>query len=313
MSSSLQVDFMRLFRGREDAFGTGEGRVVRRRPMLSDFVDHMSGPMFGPGLGIFPLLDDGAVWFAAIDLDEPDFETAREMARLIPGIAWIERSRSGNAHIWVFFAEPLEAWVARGVLKAVTAAVGKPRAEIFPKQDALLEGMVGNYINLPYHGDERPVTGYGQALPLDYFVSAALDTRNDPDHWRRHAAYIGVEPPQPRAERLAEFGQAPTLHECAEYIIEGARSGERPLTAGHRSIVLFSLAKQLLNWREMDEEQAWGLVSEVNALAQPPVADQELRRIFDNAASGRWTSTGCDDPVMDPYVSPTCPIARRTS
>jgi hypothetical protein len=145
---------MDLFRGRTDAFGTDAGPVERRPLTPAAYTAHLAGDM---GIGIFPMLDDNTVWFAAIDLDEPNFELARTMQKLIPGQSWIERSRSGNAHIWVFFERPAEAWAVRTILRGATESVGRPDVEIFPKQDGLREGGVGNYINLPYFGDTRPM------------------------------------------------------------------------------------------------------------------------------------------------------------
>src|ERR1039458_6533541 len=137
------TDFMRLFRGREDAYGTGKGGWVHKPAGSEQYMDHIEGR--GTGLGIAPLLDDGTVWFAAIDLDEPDFDAAKEMQDYLSfATTWIERSRSGNAHVWAFFDTPIEAWIPRGIFREVTAALGKPTVEIFPKADKLKDGMVGN-------------------------------------------------------------------------------------------------------------------------------------------------------------------------
>lgn len=306
----LAEDFATLFVGRTDAIGSGAGRIDRRPVGLPDYARHLAGR--GDGIGIFPLLDDGTVHFAAIDLDQPNFEAARLMQQLLPGTSWVERSRSGNAHVWAFFSKPIEAWVPRGIMLDVLGALGFERVEVFPKQDRLLPGMVGNYINLPYHGEERPILsmpGNGDPLTPAYFVEVALLDANDPADWRRRARTLGIVPPEAREVSDVEFGHSPILHECALYIIEGARSGERPIREGHRSAVYFNLAKQLLHWEGMTEDQAWDLVQEVNSLSPDPLPTRELRRIFRNAASGRYTSTGCDDPLMAPYVSPTCPIA----
>lgn len=319
MSDKLVWPFMELFTGRADAYGTGEGRVIRAYPSPLQFGQHLAGE--GPGLGIFPLRDDGTVRFGAVDLDAPDFKTARAIQELLPGTTWIERSRSGNAHVWAFFSDDAPAWMVRGIMLVTLRSLGLERVEVFPKQDALLPGMVGNYINLPYHGDERPIlypptTGSSAVWPvssdakeLDDFVREALESRNDPADWQRRADYLQIERPGDRTTRDREFGTNPVLHECALHILNGARTGERPVREGHRSVVYFSLAKQLLDWEGMDEDMAWELVEEVNELSPDPLPRRELSRIFNNAAGGRFTSTGCDDPLMAPYVSPTCPIA----
>jgi hypothetical protein len=79
------------------------------------------------------------------------------MQEYIPGTSFIERSRSGNAHVWVFFSEPLEAWVAMGILKEATSGGGKQHVEVFPKNHDFAKVKLGNYINLPYHGSDRPI------------------------------------------------------------------------------------------------------------------------------------------------------------
>jgi len=295
-------DYTRLFRGRQDAYGTGRGEVVRARPTAALYEQHLRGE--GQGLGIFPLLDDGTLLFGAIDLDEPDFDAARSMQDLLPGMTWLERSRSGNAHVWAFFTEPCEAWVVRGLMREAAVAIDKPRVEVFPKQDRLMEGMVGNYINLPYFGDTRPML---DADSLTEFVQRATLLRNDPESWRKRARFVGLAAPEER-EQSSEFGEQAQLHACAEHII--ANRFENPIRAGHRNVVYFNVAKQLLNWRDLDEGEAWGLLCELEGASPDRIPENELRRLFENAKRGEWTSTGCDDPLMGPYILDDCPIVR---
>jgi hypothetical protein len=176
-------------------------------------------------MGIFPMLDDNTVWFGAVDLDEPNFELARQMQTLIPGASWLERSRSGNAHVWVFFEQPAPAWAVRAVLRGATQAVGRPDVEVFPKQDRLREGMVGNYINLPLFGDERPILESGPGDPEKWWewekrtvLEMMYDKRQDPAAWERRARALGAVPPSER-EATAEWGTQANLHRCADYIM----------------------------------------------------------------------------------------------
>ena len=303
---NLTSRFMALFRGREDAFGVDAGGVVHERLSNSRYAAHLNGEA---GIGVFPMQDDGTVLFAAIDLDEPDFDLARSMQKLIPGASWLERSRSGNAHVWVFFEAPAPAWAVRAVLRFATEAVGRSDVEIFPKQDRLREGGVGNYVNLAYFGDSRPMLGAnGEPIVLSMFVDGAECARQDPDAWARRAFAIGAHPPEDR-EANTEWGEAPVLHVCAEYIIQGILEGERPVRPGSRHQVLFHLSKQLLNYRGFSQQEAWEILNEVNTALPSPLSDLELGRQFKNATEGRFTSTGCDDPLMLDYVSPDCPIA----
>lgn len=298
----MLYEFTRLFRGRQDAYGTGRGEVIKAAVKAHLYEQHLRGD--GKGLGIFPLLDDGTINFAAIDLDEPDFDAANSMAELLPGITWIERSRSGNAHVWAFFTEPCEAWVARGLMREAAIAIDKPRVEVFPKQDRLMEGMVGNYINLPYFGEQRPILGCSS---VEEFVKRADALRNDPESWRKRALFVGLEAPEDRVG-TSEFGEQAQLHPCAEHII--ANRFVNPIRAGHRNVVYFNVAKQLLNWRDLDEDEAWDLLTELECASPDRIPENELRRLFENAKRGEWTSTGCDDPLMGPYILDDCPIVR---
>lgn len=305
--------FMRLFRGRIDAYGTGQGKWIRREPTFGVYHRHLLGQ--GSGLGIAPLLDDGKVWFAAIDLDEPNFDAAIEMQAFLGfGQTFIERSRSGNAHIWAFFKEPIDTWIVRGIMREATAAIGKPAVEIFPKQDRLLEGMVGNYINLPYFGLTRPMLYEDHAegaMPLNQFISLALSNLNDSDVWRKRADWLMIAPPDQRDRDHQDFGTGKELHKCAEWII--ANRDENPIAEGHRNVVYFNLAKMLNHYEGFDHDEVWMMLTLVrdssDAKGIDHVSDSELRRILRNAERGGFTSTGCDDPLMSPYVHPDCPIA----
>jgi hypothetical protein len=302
-------EFMSLFQGLNTAFGTGEGKWVKRAPEPSDYMRHLRGE--GPGIGIAPLRPDSTVVFAAIDLDEPDFEAAREMQKFLPGTTFLERSRSGNAHVWVFFDSPVEAWVPMGILKEATHAVGKPHVEVFPKNYDFSKVKFGNYINLPYHGDDRPILHdleqmAGARYALTEFLESAQATLNSPEEWRKRAAWLMIEAPGERGEGRA-FGESPTLHICAEHIIEGR--DERPVLEGHRNAVYFALAKMLTNWREIDSQEALDFMVLVNDASPDRVPLSELRRILGNAERGEYTSFGCDDPLVVSYSSPDCPIA----
>lgn len=321
------ADFARLFRGRTDAYGTGKGQWIKRPVREYLYDNHLQG--LGEGLGIAPLLDDGTVWFAAIDLDEPDFEAAHELQTFLSfGTTWIERSRSGNAHVWAFFESPIEAWIPRGIMREATKGIGKPTVEVFPKQDKLQPGMVGNYINLPYHGDTRPMLrrcidqGHVTFEPYklfddgprgwDCWVPKALEHLNDPATWRKRADMLLLSPPEHRTGEHVEFGTGKELHMCAEWIV--ANRDERPIAEGHRNVVYFNLAKQLSHYEGFGRDEVWELLCMVRDSADEQgtdhVEDAELRRILTNAERGEFTSTGCDDPLMQPYVHPDCPIAK---
>lgn len=309
---ALEARFRKLFTGLDTAFGTGDrpGRWIKRPPRPEDFLDHLEAKT--NGIGIAPLRPDNTVLFAAIDLDEPDFETAFGMQKFIPGPSFVERTRSGNAHVWVFFEKPCPAWVAMGVLREVCIAVGKPHTEVFPKNHDFARVTLGNYINLPYHGDARPIlTHLENPMPLDEFLTAAEAGLNSPRKWEQRADLLLVEDPANRKASGKAFGEQDNLHMCAEHVIANAESN--PLVYGHQSNTMFMLAKCLSNWRLCDHDEALGFMLDVNKHADPGLPEGEIRRILNNAETKQYTSTGCDDPVAAPYVHPDCPIANPRS
>lgn len=301
--------FINLFGGLEDsarigAHGTGAGRWVKRPLTAMDVMRHIEGD--GPGIGVPPLRPDSTVRWAAIDLDEPDFDAAREMQKFIPGTSWIEESRSGNAHILVFFEEPIEAWIPMGVLKEVITAAGKQGVEVFPKNHDFNKVRLGNYLNLCYHGNTRRVMDSPTSFySLEDWVGLASEQRNIAQNWKDRARWLLIEEPSQR--KTAHFGSASQLHRCAEYVI--AHREERPITEGHRNAVYFMLAKCLTNWESCDHDEALSFMELVNDASPDRVPRSELKRILGNAERGEYTSTGCDDPLVQPFCDPACPIS----
>lgn len=298
----------RLFAGRTDVYGLNKGAVRHGDVDMLRYEKHLQGK---ESLGIFPVRDGNTVSFAAIDLDEPDFELATELAELLPGRAWIEKSRSGNAHIWTFFSDALPAWAAKAVLREAIGAVGRPDVEVFPKQAELRPGMVGNYINLPLFGDTRPILTSppetdGHKVPLA-FLEDAYEQRTDPQEWLDRAKAMGAGPEASTKTDGATFRERTKPHICALYMLE--HKDDNPLAEGHRAVVLFNLAKMLANVSTFDEDEVLELVEEYNQAGEQPVPASEVRRFVGNAFRGEFTSTGCDDALMSPYIHPDCPIA----
>jgi hypothetical protein len=202
-------------------------------------------------------------------------------------------------------------------MREATAAVGKRFVEVFPKQDKLRIGMVGNYINLPYHGDERPIVGRSDGgdaivnleapMALERFLDEAEASLNDPKDWIKRAGWLGIPSPDERRDEGREFGTQNYLHMCCEHVIE--HRDDNPIVAGHRAVVYFALCKQLANCNQFDEDEALAILGLINDASPDPIPESELRHMYQNAVRGEYTSTGCDDPLFAPYAHPDCPIA----
>ena len=126
---------------------------------------HLSGQAH---VGLYPLLDGDLCWWLAADFDGPaamlDALSYLKAARSLGVPAAVEVSRSGvGAHAWVFFTAPVPAETARrlgsGLLREAMALRGQMDLasydRLFPSQDVLQAGGVGNLIAAPLHGRSR--------------------------------------------------------------------------------------------------------------------------------------------------------------
>jgi superfamily II DNA or RNA helicase len=148
----------------------------------ADVFNHLVGHVGGKKdrdhvLGIFPLLADETTWFLALDFDKTswvdDVGAFAAVCRDKHVPHSIERSRSGNGgHVWIFFAQPISAGLARKLGAALLTATMERRPEIgldsydrmFPNQDTMPKGGFGNLIALPFQGH---AVARGNTLLLD--------------------------------------------------------------------------------------------------------------------------------------------------
>ena len=118
--------------------------------------------------GIYPLLRDETCCFLAIDFDEGDWQkdvsALRDICREFSIPVAIERSRSGNgSHAWFFFKQPIPSAAARKFGTALLTHSMSKRHEItfksydrlFPNQDTMPKGGLGNLIALPLQREPR--------------------------------------------------------------------------------------------------------------------------------------------------------------
>ncbi|MEQ8156585.1 MAG: hypothetical protein ABRQ25_17185 [Clostridiaceae bacterium] len=119
-------------------------------------------------LGIYPMLADEGCYFLAMDFDddgwEKDVATVREVCKEKDIPFAVERARSGaGAHVWFFFNERVSAAAARKFGTAILTYAMDKRHEIkfesydrlFPNQDTMPKGGLGNLIALPMQKNAR--------------------------------------------------------------------------------------------------------------------------------------------------------------
>lgn len=139
---------------KKDRF-TANGPIT---PLL--WKEHLDGSGFG--LGVIMLRDDNTCKFAVIDVDDYRVDHGKiemQIKRLkLPLV--VCRSKSGGAHLYVFFKEPVSAKTVQTRLAEWTAAMGlSADTEQFPKQSerADEETDPGSWINIPYQNGNKTV------------------------------------------------------------------------------------------------------------------------------------------------------------
>lgn len=132
-------------------------------PLTTDILaSHLTGDI---DLGLYPLLDGDRCWWLAADFDGSaamlDALSYLKAARALGAPVALEVSRSGQgAHAWLFFTGPVPAATARavgtGLLREAIALRGRMDLSsydrLFPSQDVLPTGGVGNLIAAPLQG-----------------------------------------------------------------------------------------------------------------------------------------------------------------
>ncbi|MET3807856.1 superfamily II DNA or RNA helicase [Nakamurella sp. UYEF19] len=198
--------WMPAIRGR---WRRGEPPDRRQYLPLTDEVmtAHLSGEI---DVGLYPMLDgDRTCWLAA-DFDGAsavlDALAYLKAARAVGAPAALEVSRSGlGAHVWLFFTTAVPAALARqvgaGLLREAIALRGRMELtsydRLFPSQDVLPAGGVGNLIAAPLQGRCRK---RGATVFLDM---ATLEPHQD--QWAYLSSVVRMSPRE--VARLArQFG-----------------------------------------------------------------------------------------------------------
>lgn len=235
----LHQEFGRIFAGNKRGHGeytvkfqkgskaAGHAKTVATPPDDMLWQKHLDGEL---GLGVIPITEQNTCSWGAVDIDEYDGLNLEDWSMKLPAPLILCRSKSGGAHIYLFAQSPVSAALMRKKLAMIARAVGHANAEIFPKQEQLNDGDIGNWINMPYFANEA-TTRYalkgGVALSAEEFVSLvgenALNMQQLVSLEINSIFEIGDDP---------EFADAPP---CLQYLTKHG------FPTGSRNAALFSM------------------------------------------------------------------------
>lgn len=160
---------LNLFHGRPDviAHETESGFAPHKCPdgISAEWIEtrHLAGAKC---LGFYLMTEGSQVFCSCVDFDnkpdDPDplwqskteavyFELCR--CGVVP---LVELSQSGNgSHVWIFFHEPVDAYIPREFWRLLGKKLDLKFKEIFPKQDRLNDGGLGNLVRFPLWNQSR--------------------------------------------------------------------------------------------------------------------------------------------------------------
>ena len=174
--------FSKLYKGRTDAHGTFNPALERayatvKQPLtLQLYNKHLAGEI---SLGVIPITPDNKCSAGFIDDDSHKKDKSKPVQKYdynnllhrinslgLPVV--VTKSKSGGAHIGLFFDKPYPARDVRHILKKVAYQLCDGTPELFPKQDQLLPNETGSFINLPYHKRNTRVVINNEGTELNF-------------------------------------------------------------------------------------------------------------------------------------------------
>jgi len=304
---------MTAFPGQGNCYGAGNGVCVKKPLTRAVVLGHILGRK---RIGRYLLCRDGTIGALAIDIDEDDLYKAIEFCircnrYLLAG--HIERSKSKGYHVWWFFSHPVSARKARlvaGYILEECELLG--RAEIFPKQDFLIHGRYGNYINLPEFGPDMrrrrtvfldPSAGYEPYLDQWKFLASRMMIDGSQLDEIIEVNALSRQPNiKQEGDKAKDSSESTGLPCFSRMIEEGVEEGMRNEAALRLSVGLFRTG--------IPEDLALIMLKEWNERNRPPLGHDELEKAISNGYLGNY-GHGCFSRLIQPYCDPTCPIFRK--
>ena len=262
IGSQLQT-FRKLFVSRQDAYAVWKGsQPVAVCEPLNDGVlaAHLAGEC---RVGTYLVGLDGKTPFLIFDIDVKKRSLVKRIVKRLRKRevnAYVERSKSKGYHIWIFFDKSLRAAKARQFAKLVLHGLDASKIEVFPKQDEVREGGLGNCIWLPLFGQD---ISKGHTVFLDRHFASPKKQWSYLESIRRTPRKLIIEALRQTALEGKELSRP-------------SKTAGAPITEGERNTTLTRLAGTMRRQGATEEAILAALFRQNHDCCHPPLPDKEV-------------------------------------
>jgi hypothetical protein len=299
-SQSIISLIRRKFVQREDCYplqlkANGGGYTVMREELTDDVIlAHLRGERT---IGLYGSPDSTTKWLC-IDIDDLDENAVKEVQNHVRrfGIPYLtEFSGKKGYHIWVFFDKSYPNKIARALSQAFAL-----QNEVFPKQDGLRPGKLGNLVKAPL--GVHQVTGnwclfldkdlkpekdqYGVLEKAPSINPITILQNTLPELWKQ---IISGNPDDGQPMSMSLGVSVPIIKDCVRNaILEGTRNGSRN-RVGH------VIASELRRLGLERDQAAIILAAFWNPENEEPLGAGEIQVILNSAFEGEEYVYGCKE------------------
>lgn len=278
--------FHSLFVAREDAYAkksNDSGQPIAVRESLDGGVvtAHLMGDC---RVATYLLVRESRTPFLVFDLDELSQKLVKRILKRLRRYkvhAYLEASKSRGFHIWVFFDKPAKAAGVREFANLILRGLEGRKIEIFPKQDEIADGHLGNCIFLPLFGAD---TGEGRTVFLN---EDFVPHRNQ---WKFLESIR-------RTQRRLITNACRNVKSGIAQVRKPAEAMAGPITKGKRNVTLTSMAGTMRECGFSVEAIEAAVLTENELRCSPPLPEKEVKSIAASIGSyepGSMTKDGRD-------------------
>lgn len=312
--------FRRCFTGIGSAYGTYDPKTGRswqvKQPVTDKVIlDHLKGRR---SYGVY-LLDGDRIRALAVDFDDLDTTPALEFVKSANrhGLAaYIERSKCKGFHVWMFFEkEGVLASKARKIAHVILQGIGHPKVEVFPKQDTLnARSQFGNFVNAPLFGRLVPEgkTVFLSPRTLKPFKNqwALLSKVKRVSEEQLDSVLYGksVDESTRDASKQAVSKRSFGLLPCARRILQEGVSDYQRVTCFRLVVHLRNIGfPRHLTVVALEEWASRNKPAEGRSILTESEVGDQVKAAYRNG----YSSYGCEDPMINRFCEPTCPITLK--